>query len=85
MVVTLPTSHAFKSLLKVDLHGALYMSLSKFVTALTSHAEIEPCAKSAVVWLVQNSTSTASRLALVAKPVADAVCAIATSKPSSST
>ena len=69
MLVTCATSQEPMGPLKVERHGALCTSIYMFVTALVSHAEMWPCAASALAGLPHHSASAPCRLLLLENEV----------------
>ena len=64
MLVTCATSQEPMAPLKEERHGAPYTRLDMSVTAPVSHAEMRPCAASALAGLPHHSASAPCRLLL---------------------
>ena len=69
MFVTCATSQEPMAPLKVEVHGAPYTRLDMSVTAPVSHAEMWPCAASALAGLPHHSASAPCRLLLLENEV----------------
>ena len=69
MLVTCATSQEPMAPLEVERHGAPYTSLDMSVTAPVSHAEMWPCAASALAGLPHHSASAPCRLLLLENEV----------------
>ena len=69
MLVTCATSQEPMAPLKEERHGASYTRLDRSVTEPVSHAEMWPCAASALDWLPHHSASAPCRLLLLENEV----------------
>ena len=83
MFVTCATSQGPMATLKVEVHGAPYTRYAMFVTAPVSHAEMWPCAASALDWLPHHSASAPCRLLLSENEVGATTTGREKSRPSS--